>query len=155
MIKKTSSASPLAGIASLHPRRFPEYFWTTSYRHFIHTSYTLDLEFPYGKGVYHSESYFGEVIGGQSFVRVRGISGDIFKLCSSENSADQSPSGKSSTEHCDSCHATLSHQVPSEASLRRCPSGNYSSNAKWCDETSSSESVWFGDRCDCEVSLDQ
>ena len=61
-----------------------------------------------------------EVIGGQSFVRVAVVFLAIFSsYASSENSADQSPSGEELyLEHCDSCHATLSHQVPSEASLR-------------------------------------
>ena len=61
-----------------------------------------------------------EVIGGQSFVRVAVVFLAIFSsYASSENSADQSPSGEELyVEHCDSCHATLSHQVPSEASLR-------------------------------------
>ena len=61
-----------------------------------------------------------EVIGGLSFVRVAVVFLAIFSsYASTENSADESPSGEELyLEHCDSCHATLSHQVPSEASLR-------------------------------------
>ena len=61
-----------------------------------------------------------EVIQVQSFVRGAGILLAIFtSYASCENSADKPPSGKELyLEHCDSCHATISHQVPSEASLR-------------------------------------
>ena len=61
-----------------------------------------------------------EVIGGQGFVRVAVIFLAIFSsYASCENSADKSPSGKELyLEHCDSCHATISHRVPSEATLR-------------------------------------
>ena len=61
-----------------------------------------------------------EVIQVQSFIRVAGISLAIFaSYASCENSADEPPSGKELyLEHCDSCHATISHQVPSEATLR-------------------------------------
>ena len=62
----------------------------------------------------------GEVISSQSLVRVAVVFLAIFSsYASSEASVDESPSGEELyLEHCDSCHATLSHQVPSEASLR-------------------------------------
>ena len=61
-----------------------------------------------------------EVIQVQSFVRGAGILLAIFtSYASCENSADKPPSGKELyLEHCDSCHATISNQVPSEATLR-------------------------------------
>lgn len=61
-----------------------------------------------------------EVIGGQSFVRVLVIFLAIFSsYASCESPADESLSGKELyLEHCHSCHATISHQVPSEATLR-------------------------------------
>ena len=61
-----------------------------------------------------------EVIGGQSFVRVLVIFLAIFSsYVSCENPADELLSGKELyLEHCHTCHATISHQVPSEATLR-------------------------------------
>ena len=62
---------------------------------------------------------FGKVIGVKSFVRVRLIFLAIFSVpafCA--NSTDDVINGeKLFLEHCHSCHATSSHQVPSKAML--------------------------------------
>ncbi len=63
---------------------------------------------------------FGKVIGVKSFVRVHLIFLAIFSVpafCA--NSTDDVINGKKLfLEHCHSCHATSSHQVPSKAMLR-------------------------------------
>ena len=82
--------------------------------------YTKLRIFPMEKVFITVNHLFGKVIGVKSFVRVRLIFLAIFSVpafCA--NSTDDVINGeKLFLEHCHSCHATSSHQVPSKAMLR-------------------------------------
>ena len=83
--------------------------------------YTKLRIFPMEKVFITVNHLFGKVIGVKSFVRVHLIFLAIFSVpafCA--NSADDVINGKKLfLEHCHSCHATSSHQVPSKAMLRK------------------------------------